>query len=62
VERRLDDFFITVDKGFREQGESLKRIAQHPPGDDEKHAALLRSLEHATAAVAELTTTGRMPA
>jgi hypothetical protein len=55
VEKRIEEFFNTVDKGFREQGDNLKKVAQHPSGDDEKHAAFLKSLEDATEAVAQLT-------
>ena len=55
VEKRINDFFDTVDKGFREQGDHLKTVAQHPAGEDEKHATFLKSLEDATDAIAQLT-------
>ncbi len=54
VEKRIEEFFNTVDKGFRDQGDNLKKVAQHPSGDDEKHATFIKLLEEATEALAQL--------
>jgi len=62
VEKRIEEFFNTVDKGFHEQGDNLKKVAQHPSGDDETHAAFIKSLEEATEALAQLPATTKVPA
>jgi hypothetical protein len=47
VEQRINDFFQTVETAFREQGERLQKIAQHPSGHDEQRAQDLMMLEQA---------------
>lgn len=62
VEKRIEEFFNTVHKCFRDQGDNLKKVAQHPAGDDEKHAAFVKSLEEATEALIQPPETAQVKA
>lgn len=52
VEQRMNEFFETVENGFREQGEHLKEVAQHPSADDEERAQHLKTLEQTAESLA----------
>lgn len=52
LETRVGELFETVEGGFNEQGEALRRLSEHPSSDDEERAATLRQLETAAGKLA----------
>ena len=57
VEERINDFFHNLDTGFRQQGDHLKELGQHPSGDDEHRLDYLKALEKDSEALIGISTT-----
>jgi hypothetical protein len=62
VEQRVTAFFDNVETGYQQQGDYLKKLAAHPPGNDENLLADIRSLEQSTRNLVESRTVNQKEA
>lgn len=59
LEARVDEFFENLESQFREQGEKLRTIAEHPSTNDEERVEKLKEIEDSVAELNEAGTNAK---